>query len=118
MFSNFFYKFLSWHENKTEAPKELNQSFCVSLITNSNIKLKTTYMISKCNTHNSIFTLSYVSGLNINSTIYAIIFKRGHYEGVLISLWPDQKGNKLQRPNSDLYNTLPTKLNTLHSSLL
>jgi hypothetical protein len=22
------------------------------------------------------------------------------YEGVLISPWPDQKGNKLQRPNS------------------
>jgi hypothetical protein len=81
----FLYKHLYWHVNKIDVGKEFDLSFRLSLITNSNLKHKTIYMISKCNTHNGIFTLSYVSVLNIKSTHYAIIFKRRHYEGVLIS---------------------------------
>jgi len=81
----FYYMLLSWHQNKKDGGKKFNLSFCLSLISNSNLKHKTIYMIWNCNTHNDIFTLSYVSVLNINSTHYAIIFKRGHYEGVLIS---------------------------------
>ena len=77
--------YLSWHENKINADKGFSLSFCLSLITNSNLKLKTIYMISNCNTHNGIFTLSYVSVLDINSTHYAIIFKRRNYGGLLIS---------------------------------
>jgi len=40
------------------------------------------------------------------------------YERVLICPWPDQEGNKIQRPNSDLFNILPTKLNTHLRTLL
>jgi len=76
----FLYKLLSWQENKTDAGKDFHISFCLSLITNSNLKLNTNYMISNCNTHNSIFALSYVNSLNINSTLFTIIFKRGHYK--------------------------------------
>jgi len=79
-----FFKYPSCHEIKIDAGKEFNIFFCLSLITNSNLKLKTIYMIPNCNTHNDIFTLSYVSVLNISSIHYAIIFKRRHYEGVLI----------------------------------
>ena len=59
---------------------KISNSFPLSPINNSNLKLNTNYMISNCNTHESIFTLSYVSGLNINSTLFTIIFKRGHYK--------------------------------------
>jgi len=54
----FLYKLLSREENKTDAGKDFKLPFCLSLITNSNSKLKTTYINSSCNTHNSIFTLS------------------------------------------------------------
>jgi hypothetical protein len=56
----------------------------ISLITNSNLKLKTIYLISNCKTHNSMFNLLYLSGLNINSTLYAINLYDGT-NGLLIS---------------------------------
>ena len=64
----FLYTILPWHQKKIDAGKGFSISFCLSLITlitNSNLKHKTIYMISNCNTDNGIFTLSYVSALNM-----------------------------------------------------
>jgi hypothetical protein len=81
----FLYKLLSWQENKIDAGNDFHLSFCLSLITNSKLKLNTSYLISNCNTHNSIFTLSCVSGLNINSTLFTIIFNEDTIRNTMCS---------------------------------
>jgi len=75
-------------------------------------------MTPNCNTHNGIFTLSYVSVLNINSTLYANIFNQGHCERVLIIFSPNRKETSNSDQTRDLFNILPTKLNKLLSPLL
>ena len=37
-------------------------------------------MTANCSTHYSMFTLSYVSDMNINSTLFKNIFKRQHHQ--------------------------------------
>jgi len=100
------------------AGKEFNISFRLSLITYSNLKHNTIFMISNSKTHNGIFTSSYVSVLNINSTHYAIIFKRRLMRECWKVLSPTRKVKSYSDQTGDSFSIHPTKLNTLLSPLL